>query len=147
MIRFSTGLKTALLGSYGVSSMLEKGSIHLYTGLQPHSADFAPTGILVARVTNDGIAFAAGREEAGLALDKTGLGVLRDEGNWVVRGQGGGTIGWWRWRWLSDDPMEFSLYYPRIDGAAGESLILSNYSVTPATRTPIDGFFMTIEEK
>jgi hypothetical protein len=146
MIRMSTGLKTSMLGDHGFAAMLQYGGIELYTGLQPLSADDPPTGQWIATVTNQGVAFTPGKFDTGLKIDASGFGVLRDTGDWIVRGRGTGTVGWWRWRWAGEDPRTLSPFYPRLDGAAGESLILSNYDVDATTRLPIDSFVLTFTE-
>jgi hypothetical protein len=146
MVNLSTGLKSALLAGHGVTSLLELGCIELYTGIQPQSADLAPTGILLGRVTNQGNRFSVEHTEGGLRVDLSVPARLMDDGNWVVRGVRSGTVGWWRWRWSDFDSGEPSIFYPRIDGAAGESLILPHYEIASTTRINIQSFTLSFED-
>jgi len=50
-VRFSTGVRNALLEGHGISSLFNKGSIRIYTGAQPATADAAFTGTLLGTVT------------------------------------------------------------------------------------------------
>lgn len=50
-IRFSTGLRHALEGGLGFAGALNKGSINIYSGTQPLTADAAVTGTLLGTVT------------------------------------------------------------------------------------------------
>lgn len=146
MVNISTGLKAALLTSSGLASLMEFGTIELYTGFQPPSADYEPTGLLVGRITHQGNRFSIEDTEGGLRLDLSMPGRLMDDGNWVVRGVRSGTVGWWRWRWRDFDSGDASNYYPRLDGAAGESLILQDYDITSTTRTKIQSFTISFED-
>lgn len=50
-IRISTGARNALTGSLGLAGVFNKGSINIYSGTQPTSADAAVTGTLLGTVT------------------------------------------------------------------------------------------------
>lgn len=50
-IRFSTGLRNELASKNGFSSCFNKGSINIYSGTQPTTADSAVTGTLLGTVT------------------------------------------------------------------------------------------------
>ena len=50
-IRLSTGLRNAVTGTLGFAGALAKGTIEIYTGTQPASADAAITGTLIGIVT------------------------------------------------------------------------------------------------
>lgn len=50
-LKISTGVRNALTGSLGLAGIFNKGSIEIYTGSQPVSADSAVTGTLLGRVT------------------------------------------------------------------------------------------------
>ena len=129
MINISTGLRVGLLNIYGLSAYLNYGVFELYTGTQPNSADYAPTGTLLGRITNNGASFVEGDISTGCKLQQDVSGALRDDGNWILKVSTGGTVGWWRWRWYLADPGITSSYYPRIDGSYGEGLVLSSSSV------------------
>lgn len=51
-IRLSTGLRNALAQGLGFSSAFNRGSINIYSGAQPVSADAAVTGTLLGTVTS-----------------------------------------------------------------------------------------------
>jgi hypothetical protein len=138
MIRLSTGLQIAVMGLYGFQSMMNFGVIEVRSGSQPATADGFPTGTLLARVTHEGDPFVPG-VSGGLEIGNDS-GVLAKVGNWRLQGVASGTAGWWRWKWNAPDDDSFSLYYPRVDGAVGESFILGDTAITPATDTEITEF-------
>jgi hypothetical protein len=132
-VNVSTGLAQALLSDFGILSYLDFGIIEIRTGPPPDSADDAPTGTLLGRVTRDGLPFVEGTGTAGLRADVTSVrGQLRDNGDWLLTVVANGLAGWWRWRWYPVDDQSTSTYLPRIDGAVGDSLILANPNLTTA---------------
>lgn len=145
-IRVSSGLRAALLSDYGLRAMMDYGVIEIYTGVQPVSASLAPTGTLIGRVTNNGVAFVAGTPSGGLRVDLGVNGGLVKVGAWRLKGVATGDIGWWRWKWNSPDPGTDSQYYPRMDGAFGESLELSVGTLTPASNLLIEEFTVNFME-
>ena len=50
-IRLSTGLRNALAQGLGFAGVFNRGSINIYSGAQPVSADAAVTGTLLGAVT------------------------------------------------------------------------------------------------
>lgn len=144
MIKISTGLAAAILGNYGLSMMMNHGIIDVYSGDQPEFAHLAPTGVHLGRVTINGDVFVPGSELNGLTLDNQTLGVLRDTGDWKLRGMAEGQAGWWRWKWMLDDPNVTDPYYPRIDGDVGTTLVLASRDITPGTLIAIDSFYLTL---
>lgn len=122
MIRLSSGLRGAMLYDSGLRAMMYWGTIHIYTGEQPPSADLAPTGTLVGRITQDGLGFTPGGVPGGLITESRTLTSIQHLGNWVVKGAATGRPGWWRFKWNGLDDNEDSLFVPRIDGTVGESL-------------------------
>lgn len=50
-VRLSTGVRTALAGGRGFGSLFNRGSMRIYTGTQPLTADAAATGTLLGTVT------------------------------------------------------------------------------------------------
>jgi hypothetical protein len=143
MIRLSDGLKSSLLGNYGLYRMLAYGVIDVYSGDQPGLADYSPTGTRLARITNNGLVFNEGSPTNGLEFDRTTQGALTDGGNWVLTGITEGVAGWWRMRWYMPDPGVSNPYYPRMDGLVGESLVLKNPVITPGVQIAIDRFYLT----
>ena len=73
-------------------------------------------------------------------------GSLTFAGIWVLKGVATGDAGWWRWKWNTTDDDSDSVYYPRMDGAVGESLVLTNPTITAATNVVIDDFNVNIME-
>jgi len=51
MLRISTGVRNALTGHLGLGGIFNRGSIEIYTGTQPTTADSAVTGTLLGLVT------------------------------------------------------------------------------------------------
>ena len=58
-IRFSTALRNAAAGGFGVREFLRDGRLFVYSGAQPASADVAPTGTLICTYTLSGGSFTA----------------------------------------------------------------------------------------
>ena len=146
-IRLSPGLQASILSQYGLGSMLGLGVIEVYSGAQPESAANAPAGTLLARVTQGGDDFIAGTTQGGLVVDYDQLaGGLVNVGEWRLRGVATGAPGWWRWKWNSSDDNSVSLYYPRIDGLVGESLVLTSTAITASTSAEVGTFLMEFLE-
>lgn len=143
-VTISPGLASAVLGNYGLSLMMGSGIIDVYSGDPPEFAHLAPTGQWLARITTNGGTFVPGSPENGLQLDRQTQGVLKDTGDWVLRGVASGTAGWWRWKWMLNDPNTLDPYYPRIDGDVGTTLVLASNTITPATLVAIDRFYLTL---
>lgn len=150
-IRLSTGLKSALYTNFGFTAMMGYGTIKVYSGPQPTSADDAPTGTYLGVITQDGLTFVPGTTTGGLAVALNESAQLAKSGTWQFNGVNTGTAGWWRWVWnggagLAIDDDSSSLYYPRMDGLVGESLQLVETSITPATQFNITTFALRFVE-
>lgn len=145
-IKVSAGLRAAILSDYGLSAMMNWGTIEVYSGPQPASASFAPTGTLVARITNQGDPFEPGTYNGALEVALADTGGLALVGEWRMKGVVTGVASWWRWKWNSPDPGEDSQYYPRMDGLVGESLFLVTSGITEATNVEITQFNVNIME-
>jgi len=138
----SLGLENSLLGAYGLSTMMNYGVIEIYSGDQPNSAEQSPTGTLLARITQNGVPFQVGTLIGGCQLQLLGTGGLGFIPGWRLKGIENGIAGWWRWKWNSPDNGEDSLYYPRMDGLVGETLLLRSNSITPQSDILISDFFV-----
>lgn len=145
-IRLSAGLKSAVLTDYGLGAMMNYGVIEVYTGTQPVSASLAPTGTLLARITLNGDTFVPGTTAGALTLALSPDGTLVSDGVWRMKGVDSGPAGWWRWKGNAADNDQDSFYYPRVDGAEGESLQLVTKTITPATNEVITNFEVNILE-
>lgn len=144
-IRVSSGLRSAMVWSQGIASVMHLGHIRVYGGAdQPVTADRPPTGTLLGFVSTDGVVPLAGQSAGGLQFSLSAPGTLSKFGNWVLKGSATGTITWWRFVWNAMDPGELSDYYPRIDGAVGESLFLESNEVTTTTELVVNGFTLVL---
>lgn len=145
-VRVSSGLRAAMLSDYGLKAMMNYGVIEVYSGTQPVSASLIPTGTLLAYITNNGDSFVPNTTTGGLQVDLDAGGGLGHVGEWRMKGVATGEAGWWRWKWNAPDDDSDSAYYPRMDGAVGESLILQVTSITPTTNVVINDFNVNILE-
>lgn len=50
--RLSSGLRTALLGTFGFKEIMNNGWLDLYTGSQPTHADYVETGTKLVRISS-----------------------------------------------------------------------------------------------
>jgi len=133
VIRLSTGLRASMLWNYGLRDLMWLGVIDIYEGQQPSIPDNPPVGKLLARITQDGLDFNYGFAQGGLLTTADTLVSLKHDGNWQLKGRGFGTPGWWRWKWNGGDDDQLSFFYPRVDGAVGDSLKNLPSQITPAT--------------
>lgn len=146
-IRLSTGLRTALAGSAGISSTFANGIIEIRTGTQPSYADNAVTGTLLGTVTLASGAFTPGVSTNGLTWAAAAAGVASKTGTWSFNGVAAGTAGWFRLKGNAADNDALSTTLPRLDGSIGTSgadLNMSNLSITIGAPTTIDTFSITI---
>lgn len=145
-IKISSGLRASLLSDYGLKAMMDYGFISIYSGEQPETASMPATGTLLGRVTQDGDTFVVNTTTGGLQTELSDQGGLVKSGTWKLTGMATGQAGWWRWQWNALDTGAFSPYYPRMDGAVGESLILGTTSITPSTLVTITEFYVNFME-
>lgn len=145
-IRVSSGLRASLLSDFGLQAMMDYGFISIYSGTQPATASSEATGTLLGRITQNGDAFVPNTTTGGLQTELSPQGGLVKTGTWVLTGVATGTAGWWRWQWNAPDDGSYSPFYPRMDGAVGESLILADTTITPATLVTITDFYVNIME-
>lgn len=145
-IRVSAGLGRSMLSDYGFTAMMNYGVIHIYSGEQPLSASNAPIGTHLGIISTDGDVFTPGDVSAGLLLELAESGGLLNASTWVLKGVADGTAGWWRFKWNSVDDDSNSLYYPRMDGTVGDSLILASTNIQTSTNVEIDSFYLNYLE-
>ena len=141
-LRLSSGLRDAIATNYGLGRLLNKGCIEVYSGTQPEFADLPPSGVLLARITQDGLAPPTAWNEAGGLQLQLGMiaGDLINKGVWVLKGVASGSPGWWRFLVPKHDEGLLSLSSHRIDGAAGDSMTQVPPTITPATVTEVAEF-------
>lgn len=115
----STGFRSKILGTFTFEALFNGGSIEIYSGAPPASADAAPTGTLLARITRESKPWTPGSPTNGLTFRRLGVGVtMPDDKPWGLLGLAAGTAGWCRLRGMSDPGGE-STTHPRIDGVVG----------------------------
>ncbi len=145
MIRLSSGLRTSMVTMYGLQAMMNYGRIFLFSGTQPESADDGPSSSTLGFISQDGIPPVVGSSVGGLQLAQGQVaGSLVKAGTWTLTGIAEGTATWWRFVWNSGDNGLFSVTLPRIDGAVGDSLTLSNNYITTATDIDIADFILVL---
>lgn len=150
-IRFSTGLRNAMLGSTGASAALNDGIIYIYSGAQPASADNAVSGTLLLKITVDAGAWTAGAPTNGLGFEAAAAGVLSKAAaeTWKGLGEAAGTAGWARFCGNTADAGGASTTLARIDMAVaktGADLNISNTVIAVGAPTTIDTFNLTMNE-
>lgn len=145
-VRLSDGLRAAILSDYGLTAMMNYGTIRVFSGQQPLNASLQPTGTLLANITKQGQTFQPGTYNGALEVGLVPTGGLGLVGEWRMKGVTTGVAGWWRWTWNAPDTDEDSQYYPRMDGLVGESLILATADITVATNVVITEFNVNIME-
>ena len=133
----STGHRTAVMLGAAFADMYRGGIIEIYSGLQPASADLAPTGAHLGRITRDGGAWVAGVLTNGLEFANVGAYDTKDPGHvWQLKGSGTGVAGWFRLLPNAADAGADSLSALRVDGSIGldvGEMILPSTSITPST--------------
>lgn len=143
-VRLSSTLRTVITDIASIRSALHLGVIDIYDGPQPLSADMAPTGRHLARITQNGDTFVAGTPNGGLHTQSVSKGVLGRSGLWRLKGISTGTPTWFRWKSNQHDTNATSDQYVRLDGAIGRELILEHESVTPDTEFNINSFSLML---
>ena len=144
MLQVSTKFKELILGSSSFASIFNNGRILVYSGAQPASANFEPTGTLLAEISTNGTPWAVnGAGGGGLQFAQSGAYVLAAS-PWRMRVVADGTAGWFRLYGPALDPDELSYAWPRIDGAIGSELILENPALVAGQSIPVQQFTYTI---
>jgi hypothetical protein len=142
MARLSTGLRNALVNSFGLGSMMNAGIIRVYGGVLPTTPDNPPNTLELGRITTEGKVWLPGdlSTGAGLLLAFSPPGALVNLGEWRLKGLTTGTAVWYRWNWMDADNGQFSLTLPRIDGRVGSELVLGSPLITASTNRTIESF-------
>ena len=148
-IRLSTGLRNALIGTGGgLAAVFANGTIEIYSGSQPASADAAPTGTLLGTVSKDAGAFTPGSATNGLTWAAAANGaVTKSTDNWQFTGLAAGTAGWFRLKGNAADAGALSTTLPRLDGSvanSGGDMNLSNTSIAIGSPNTVDVFSVTM---
>jgi len=148
-VRFSTGLRDAMLGSIGLDAAFTNGVIYIYSGAQPATADSAAAGTLLGVVTVDALAFVHGAATNGLNFDAPVAGTIAKavSENWKFNGITAGTAGWFRFAGNPNDDGSASTTLSRIDGTVaktGGDMTLSNTAIVVAAPNTVDVFQLTM---
>ena len=141
-IKISTGLRDDMLDTGSLKTIFNLGSIKIYSGAAPASANDAVSGTLLCTITNNGggtgITFAASASSG--AISKNG------SETWKGTNAASGTAGYFRLVGASDDGTS-STTQPRIQGTigtAGEDMNLSSVSLTSGAEQTIDYFSVAL---
>lgn len=148
-VRFSTKLRNEMLGSGGFNGVLggALATIEIYSGVQPTSADAAPSGTKLLEITVD----ADGT--TGLSFGTAASGTIaKAVENWKGVGIATGVAGWARLSLKTDTNVTEtpgSETWPRLDmsvAKTGADLNISNTSVVTGAPTTIDVFQLAMAE-
>ena len=136
----STGLRNAMVTA--MATALANGRIDIYSGAAPASADDAPTGTLLVRVTKNG-------DGTGLSMPGAPVGgLIRKPVSDVWRGTvlATGTAGYYRYVTKADSSNP-SLTDCRMQGTVGEvnaELILSNTNLVSGASQDIKDYTFVV---
>ena len=150
--RYSEGLLNKLLGEQGVEAgangmkgIFKDAVIDVYTGGQPATANAAPTGTFLGRVTLNAGAFTEGVATNGLEFDPPSAGELLKAAaeTWQLKGVAAGVAGWFRLRGNAVDDGSLSTTLPRLDGSVGTTagdMLMSNVNIVVDAISTVDAF-------
>lgn len=138
---YSTGYVEGRNNGASFAALFGLGVIEIYSGPQPASADEAPTGVKLARITRDGAPWVPGAPGGGLQFVVGGRYITKHpDHQWRLTGLADGVAGWFRLLGNAVDPGDYSLSAPRIDGAIalvdtpGEvEMFMVDTTITPTT--------------
>lgn len=151
MFRLNTTARNMLLGRQasstgnGLSGIFYQCFIDIYTGIQPTTANAAPTGTYLGTFSVD----AADKTDIANGLifgDPANGAVNKDTDNWQMTGAAAGTMGWGRMRVLGDTHLA-NAAYPRMDfsvATVGGDLNMASLAVTVGSSHTIDDFPITM---
>lgn len=139
-------LASAEGGSY--RGIFRNGTLKIFTGAQPASADDAETGTVLCQITLASGAFVAGAPGNGLNFGQVASAQLHKEAGEIWSGVNGanGTAGWFR-IYDNDAVTGASALAIRLDGAcatSGAQLNLTNTSLVNGVTTTIDQVNLTM---
>jgi len=138
-----------MLGSTGLDAALANGTIYIYSGAQPATADSAAAGVLLGQVTVDALAFTHGVATNGINFDNAAAGSIAKavSENWKFNGITSGTAGWFRFAGNPNDDGTSSTTLSRIDGSVaktGGDMTLSNTAIVGGAPSTVDVFQLTM---
>lgn len=141
MAKLSTGLRTAMLGSGSLKSVLDGGKIMIYDGTAPATADAAPAGTLLCTITNNSTA-------TGITFGTAAAGVIQKASAevWSGANAASGTARYYR-HVGSADTGAVSTTEPRIQGTigvTGEDLNLTSTTLSSGATQTIDFYSVSL---
>lgn len=149
-LQVSSGFKGLILGPHAFEDIFLNGSIGVFTGPQPDTADDAARGTLLGRITMNGVAWSPGASAGGLQFLRNGPFVTNLPGDdWLLVPSAAGTAGWWRLVSNDEDGLGASFSLPRLDGAISNvsgtpEMVLQNTALQVGTAVRLDSFFYSI---
>lgn len=149
-LQVSEGFKQAILGPKSFVQIFRYGAILVFAGTQPDTANDAAGSSPIARITNNGGAWAAGSILNGLQFTQGGVWINDDPAqSWVLKGLGTGIASWFRLVENTDAGLNASTSLCRIDGGVttvptAGALRLSTVAINPGSSVLVDHFFFTI---
>ena len=151
MLKFSTGLRNALLGSGDFKTIFANCVIYLYPGTQPSDPDAAPSGSLLLKITKSGGEFSHGTSTNGLNFGTAASGVLPKSPSetWSGACTTAGTIGWFRCcaNAADSEPTDADTTRRSFDGSvasSGAQLLMTSTTVGVGDTRTIDVFGVTL---
>lgn len=141
-IKVSTGMRNKMLDTSPARTLLNLGSIKIYSGAAPASADDAPTGTLLCTVSNNGTATGLTFEAAaaGGTIGKAAAEV------WKGTNAAGGVASYYRFV-AAGDTGASSTTEARIQGTvatAGADLNLTSTTLTNGAEQKIDYYALAL---
>lgn len=150
--RLSTGFADALNVTGSVKAIMANSIIHIFSGVQPASADDLEVGTLLMRLTVGGLAFTPGVATNGLNMGVSAGGVLAKltteawQGTGLVAAGTGTAAGWFRW-YNNAVVAGASTTAIRMDGAIGTStafeIQMSNITLVDTGPATVNTFTYT----
>jgi hypothetical protein len=135
-VNASTGFRALILGPRAFESIFDGGCIEIRSGAQPETANMAPTGTLLGRISLNGLTWTPGSSVNGLKFRRNAQRITNSviDGPWVLKGIANGIAGWMRLRAVNDDG-SLSSSAPRIDGEVGNTTDEGNFQLRLPTLT------------
>ena len=140
-IKTSTGLRTGMLGGTGFNEAMTLGSIKIYSGTPPATADAAPTGTLLCTITNNSTA-------TGLTFATPSGGTILKASaeTWSGNNVASGTAGYYRLV-SATDTGALSTTEARVQGTvstSGGDMNLSDTALVSGAPQRIDFYSFTL---
>ncbi len=143
MLMVSTGYSTAILGPQSFAEIFNGGTLHVYAGTRPVSANAqASEAMRLASIVRIGM-------DGGLMFAQAGPYILIPPGDWwQLLATNAGLAAWFRLMTATDTGVA-NFTDARIDGdigspAAPAELVLQTSALAAGTAVPIDSFLFTI---